>query len=329
MKTTIQTSSLLTVVFAVCAAFLLRSPVHAATLTFSNASARSAAAAMNQHYGVTVVFRGSIDTSRPVSFSVDSPDTPGGRLQAVSNLASALGLDFQKVFVVSKAAPGASVPEVKLDSDGPIVFTSTHVSAREAIQTVAAVDSAVTQISGLVTGNVLLPRTHLTASEAAAIIAKQTGTQWKAYYGLFRRGEEPQRLSGAIIDRTGGGQPIMELPLLNYRSTISRAVPLNDAAGAVVGPFAPLSTSPDVSSVANTNFGLAPDDGLYGYGYGDPYGYTNPYGPYGYAAPNGAFAAPGVVVTPGVGATPVVPGVNAPGVNAVAGANGTAMPVGN
>ena len=298
-------------------------PVHADTLTFTNAPAGDVAAAMSKRFGVTIVFRGSLNKSLPATFSVDDPDSPGARLQAVSNLATALDADFQKVYVVSKVDPGAAVPTVPLDSNGPIVFRSTHVSARQAIQTVAAVDSAVTQISGAVTGDVVFAGTHESASDAAAIIAKQTGTEWKAYYGLFKRGEAPSRLNGTVLDRTSNGQPITQQPLLSYRNTIAVPAQLHSGQEAAAGLLSPLSTNPNVASVANTNFGFADP---YGFGgFGDPYGYANPYGPYGYAAPDGSFATPGSVVTPGVGVSPVVPGVNAPPANAAAGPNGTAI----
>ena len=308
---TIRKMTMMTAVLAAGASLAFLPSVHADTLTFTDTPASSAAAAMSKRYGVTIVFRGSVNTGRPVTFSVDNPDTPDGRLQAISSLASALDLDFQKVYVVSKIDPGTTVPQVPLDSSGPIVFTSTHVPAREAIQTVAAVDNALTQISSLVTGDVVLPGTHMSATDAATVIAKQTGTQWKAYYGLFRHGDAPERLTGAIIGRTNGGQPITELPLLTYRNTISVPAPLHSAQDSVVGPLSLPSAYPSVGSVPNTNFGFAPDAGL-GYGYGDPYGYTNPYGPYGYVAPNGTVAAPGAVVTPGTGVAPAVPGMNAP-----------------
>ena len=165
-------------------------PVHADdTLTFTNTPASNAAAVMSKRFGVTIVFRGGVNPSQPVTFSVDNPDTPGGRLQAISNLATALDVDFQKVYVVSKVDPGAAVPAVPLDSNGPIVFSSTHVPVRDAIQTVAAVDSAMTQINSAITGDVTLPSTRLTASEAAAAISTHTGTEWKAYYGMFKRVE--------------------------------------------------------------------------------------------------------------------------------------------
>lgn len=282
-----------------CAAFL--PAVHADdTLTFTRASARSAAAVMSKRFGVTIVFRGSINPSQPVTFSVDNPDTPGGRLQAISNLATALDVDFQKVYVVSKVDPGAAVPDVPLDSNGPIVFSAAHVPVRDAIQTVAAVDNALTQINSAITGDVTLPSTHLTASEAASAIAKQTGTEWKAYYGMFKRGEEPARLRGTVIGETNNGQAITVLPLLTYRSAAPVTVPVYNQQEAVSGPFGPVSGNEDVLTVPNANLGIDPTAGFggFGYGYGDPYGYTNPYGSYGYAPPAGVPAAPGTTTVP-------------------------------
>jgi hypothetical protein len=319
MKATRKTTQTITTLTAAGIALSFLPAVHAQTISFNNTPASSAAMAMSKRYGVTIVFRGSINTGQPVTFSVDNADTPDGRLQAVSNLANALNLDFQKVYVVSKIDPGAAVPAVPVDSDGPIVFTSTHIPVREAIQTVASVDNALTQISSLITGDVTLPSTHMTAFEAAAAISKQTGTEWKAYYGLFKRSETPARFSGEIIGQTNDGQPIRVLPLLTFRSTVPVTVPLHSGEEAVVGPLDPFSGDPTVASVPNTNFDTAPDTG---FGFGDPYGYTNPYGVYGYATPDGTIAAPGAVVTPGVGVSPAVPGVNAPGATAVAGPTG-------
>jgi hypothetical protein len=319
MKATRITTHILTTLTAAGISLAFLPAVHAQTLSFTNTPASSAAMAMSKRYGVTIVFRGSINTGQPVTFSVDNPDTPDGRLQAVSNLASALNLDFQKVYVVSKVDPGAAVPAVPVDSDGPIVFTSTHIPAREAIQTVAAVDNALTQISSLITGDVTLPSTHMTAFEAAASISKQTGTEWKTYYGLFKRSETPARFNGEVIGQTNNGQSIRVLPLLTFRSTVPVTVPLHSGEDAVVGPFDALSGDPTVASVPNTNFDTAPDTG---FGFGDPYGYTDPYGVYGYAAPDGTIAVPGAVVTPGAGISPAVPGVNAPGATGVAGPTG-------
>lgn len=286
-------------------AFLPAAHAQDTTLTFTNASARNAAAVMSKRFGVTIVFRGSINPSQPVTFSVDNPDTDGGRLQAISSLATALNVDFQKVYVVSKADTSAAVPLVPLDSNGPIVFSSAHVPVRDAIQTVAAVDNAITQINSAITGDVTLPSTRLTASEAAAAIAKQTRTEWKAYYGMYKRGEEPARFGGMMIGETNNGQAITVQPLLTYRSAAPVTVPVYGQQNAVGGPLGTLSGTEGIATVPNASLGIDPNAGFggFGYGYGDPYGYTNPYGAYGYAPPTGSPAMPGTVYAPGAGST--------------------------
>lgn len=297
---------------------------------------------MSHRYGVTIVFRGNVNANLPVTFAVDDPDTPAGRLQAVSDLANALGLDFQKVYVVSKIDAGATVPEVQVDSNGPVNFASTKVPAREAIETVAAVDSALAQINGAVTGDVTLPRRRMTAIDAAALIAKQTQTGWKAYYGLFRRGEEPSRLDGIVVDRTNQGQPITELPLLTYRSTIATPAPVTTSITAPTPSLPP--ATPNVATVPNTSAVTAPAFGVSPFGY-SPYGYNpyaynsyayNPYAynpyvygnPYAsaYVAPDGSMSSPGYVYTPGVGVEDAVPGYNAPSSNFGPGSNVVTIP---
>jgi len=281
--------------------------VRAETLSFTNAPASNAVAEMSRRLGVSIVFRGVAASAQPVTFSVDDVETAGGRLAAVSELANALHLDFQKVYVVSKIDPGTTVPEVKIDSDAPIVFPSTKMSAREAIQTVAAVDGAMAQIGGAIKGDVILPRRQMRAAEAAATIAKQTGTVWKAYYGLFLPGQGPARLGGQVLDRTADGQPITVLPLLTFRNTISRPAPLN---GALPPSPSSFPDGPDVTSIANTG-------AFSGQGYGSPFDYGGMYGGYGGYSPygygNGGFVYPGAVYTPGSGVTQAIPGYNSPG----------------
>ena len=254
-------------------------PTRAETLSFSNTPASNVVAQLNRQLGITIVFRGAVGASQPVTFSVEDPSTPAGRLDAVSSLANALGLDFQKVFVVSKIDAGAVVPEIKIDGNAPIVFPSEKMTAREAIQIVASVDSAVTQISGAVTGDVVFPSRRMRAIDAAALIAKQTQTGWKAYYGLFKRGQGPQRLEGMILDHTNGGQAITELPLLTYRNTISRPVP-TESAGLKPAPNSLPSAGPNVTVVPSNNPLPAQPYGYSPYGF-NPYGYS-PYGDNGY-----------------------------------------------
>ena len=295
--------------FAAGAGLFLAAAVRADTLTFSGAPASNAVAEMSRRYGVSIVFRSAVNSSKPVTFSVENADTPDGRVQAINDLANALDMDFQKVFVVSKAAPGTSVPEVKIDNDGPIVFPTTKVGAREAIKTIAGVDGALTQISGAVTGTVVFPSRRTTAAAAAAAVARQTGTVWHAYYGFFKRGEEPARLKGDVIGRDINGNPITALPLVTFRNQISTPAPVTG--GAPTTEETPVLGGPSATSVPDVSTDFGPDLGFSPYGYPGlgPFGY----GGFGYPAPDGGVAYPGLDYTPGQGVAPVVPGTNAPG----------------
>ncbi len=288
--------------------------VRADTLSFNAAPASNAVAEMSRRYGVSIVFRSAVNSSRPVTFSVDNPDTPDGRVQAMNDLGNALDMDFQKVFIVSKIDPGTTVPEVKVDNDGPIVFPTTRIDARDAIKTIAGVDGALTQISREIQGNVVFASRRQTASSAAAAVAKQTGTVWHAYYGFYKRGEEPARLKGDVVDHDINGNPVMALPLVSFRNRISTPAPIT---GAQISGNTPTLNGPNVTSVSDIGVPVVPDSGFSPFGYGSPYGYgyDNPYAynGFGYTAPNGGVAFPGVDYTPGQGATPAVPGVNAPG----------------
>lgn len=293
---------------------LLVSGVRADTLNLTNVSAANAAAQMSKRYGISVVYRGPV-TGRLVTLSAEDPDTPAGRVQAVNDLANSLGMDFQKVFVVSKVDAGTAVPEVAVDTEAPVVFPALKTPARDAIKLVAGVDGAEAQISDAITGDVTFPTRRMTVGKAAALIAKQTGTVWKAYYGLFKPGEGPARLQGNVVGSTTTGQPITALPLITFRN-----LPVTSGPSAVpTAPgTAPLPTGPDVTAVPGT--ASYPANGFSPYGYSpfgdgfDPYGggYAQSNG-FGYSAPNGGTAYPGYVYTPGAGVDPAVPGYNAPG----------------
>ncbi len=315
MATARTTQKAALALFAAGASLFLTVPVmaQADTLSFTGTPASNAVAEMSRRYGVSIVFRSAVNSSKPVTFSVDNPDTPDGRVQAMNDLANALGMDFQKVFVVSKIDPRTAVPEVKIDDDGPIVFPATRVLAREAIQTIAGVDGALTQISGAVRGSVVFPARRMTAATAAATVAKQTGTVWRAYYGFFKRGEEPARLKGDVIDHDINGNPITALPLVTFRSRVSTPAPLTDLipAGGIQTPGGPsVTTVPDPGTGFVSGFGFSPygDPGFnpYGFGYGN--------GGFGYPLPDGGVAYPGMNYSPGFGTEPTVPGVNAPGI---------------
>lgn len=318
--TPLRTLSILTSSLALAAAgaVLLAPAGRADTLSVTNVTPAVAAAQLQSRYGISVVFRSPV-VGRVVSFSADSPDTPAGRVQAVNDLANALGMDFQKVFVVSKADPGATPPEVALDTDAPVVFPALTTPARDAITLVAGVDGALAQVSGKVTGSVTFPSRRMSVRTAAAAIARQTGTVWKAYYGIFNPADAPARLRGTVVDRTNGGQPITALPGITFRNAprapVASAAPalpvVPGAAASPFGPTPPLQDGPVVSSVPST--AAVFDNGFSPFGY-SPFGYGfNPYGGFGYQSPDGGAAYPGYVYTPGAGIDPAYPGYNAPG----------------
>ncbi len=287
--------------------------VQADALTFTGMPASNAVSQMSRRYGVSIVFRGTVNSATPVTFTVEDADTPDGRVQAMNDLGNALGMDFQKVFIVSKIDPGTTVPEVKVDSNGPIVFPTNRVAARDAIKAIAGVDGALAQISRVIEGDVVFPSRRMTAATAAAVVAKQTRTVWHAYYGFYKRGQEPARLKGEVVDTDINGNPVTAGPLVTYRNQLSTPAPLSDIA---VNGDLPVSTpgnSFNVVTNSGADFGFSPY-GNFGF---DPYGYGSgsPYGPggYGYPLPGGGVAYPGTDYTPGQGAAPVVPGVNAPG----------------
>ncbi len=284
----------------------LATSAQADPIIFNSTPASSVVSHLSRQYGVSIVFKSDVNFTQPVTFSVDDITAPGGRLQAVSRLANALGMNIHKVYVVSKIDPGTTVPSVKIDNNGPIEFSATKVPAQEAIQEIAEADGATAKISGLVEGSVIFPHRLMTASKAAAIVAKQTKTVWKAYYGFTHRPGYPMRYAAA----PPAAPPVEALPTPVPAETV---------------PAAPLPNAPTVTSVPNTDqsilptvpYGYGDTSYAYGnaYGYNDPYGYGNAYssGGFGYPAPNGGVAYPGNVYTVGGGVQQVVPGLNAPG----------------
>ncbi len=287
------------------------SVARADSLTFTSTPASNAVAQMSKRYGVSIVFRGTVNSAQPVTFDVDNADTPDGRVQAMNDLGNALGMDFQKVFIVSKIDPGTTVPEVKVDSGGSLVFPTNRVPARDAIKAIAGVDGALAQIGRAVEGNVVFPSRRMTAAAAAAVVAKQTHTVWRAYYGFYKHGEEPVRLQGDVVDTDINGNPVTASPLVTYRNIISTTAPLSEVQVSGDLPTPTFGTSVTSVPDVNNDFNFSP----YGFPGFSPYGfdYGNPYGGFGYPAPNGGSAIPGTVVTPGGGTAPVVPGGNAPG----------------
>jgi hypothetical protein len=185
-------------------------------LTISDTSAADAAKQIAQKYGVSVVFRGNFDTGRLVNVSVTDADSTGSRLAAISALGDAVGADFQKTFVISKMAVDQQVPDPPIDATGNIVFPSQTMPARRAIEMVTGVDDATAQFYGGIDGTVTLTSTQESARDAAADIARQTHTRWKAFYALVPRLQR-QNVVGKVIDHNGNS-PIIEEPLIYYQN---------------------------------------------------------------------------------------------------------------
>lgn len=179
------------------------------------------------------------------------------------------------------------------------------------------------QISGAVTGDVVFPSRRMRAADAAAVIAKQTATGWKAYYGLYRRGEGPQHLEGMVLDHTNDGQPITELPLLTYRNVISTPAPTTTVP--VPTPAANNPTNPTVAVVPAEVPNAYTQSGFNPYGF-NPYGYN----PYAYNGYGGGYGFQDGAVYPGydyspTGTGPVGTGAG-PTVTSVPNTNGTSVP---
>jgi len=198
---------------AAALALLFGSAALAEPLTFSGTPASDAIAQIDQKYGVQLVLRGNLNPSQAVSFSEGSG--PGARLVTINNLANALGADFQKVYVLSHAA-GDVASSVPVDTNADVVFPSATIPAAEAIQRVASVDNATVRLPANLTGNVTLSATTLSAADAAAEIARQTHTRWKAFYALTPR-RQGRNLAGKVIDRTRGGSPILQEPYTTFQ----------------------------------------------------------------------------------------------------------------
>ncbi len=200
---------------AVGLAACLATTAHAAPLVFDNISALDAAKQISDKYGVNIVFKGDFGPPQKVSFSLSDADADGARLEAVNALANAVGADFSKTYVVSKAT-GDDTPAPRVDTNASVEFPSATLSAPDAISMVASVDNATVQVSPDVTGDVTLDGTKLDDAAAAAEVAKQTGTRWKVFYAMTPRLGGHQT-GGKVIGTTAGGSPITELPYVYYK----------------------------------------------------------------------------------------------------------------
>ena len=240
-----------------------------APMNFAGIAARDAAAQISDKYGVSFVFRGSVDINRPVSFSLDDANGQGARMQAVITLANALDADYQKTYVVSKADKNADIVLPKIDTNADVVFPSLTVTAAEAVQRIAGVDSAISQYYGTAGETVTLSATTLGATEAAREVAQQTHTRWKVFFAITPAAQG--RTRGRVVGHTPTGEPIIQDPYVYYHSTPEEAPP---ALPATNGPA--MASSQTNRQQGGLGYGQQMPYGFYSTPYNYPYGF-NPY----------------------------------------------------
>jgi uncharacterized membrane protein len=277
---------------AVLAAAALSLPALAEPIIFDNTQARDVASQLAQRYGVSIVFRGRFDTTTPVNVEIDDADGLGARLAAINALADSLGADFQKSFVISKMAVDETVPAPALDATATVYFPSTTLSAHQAIDLVAGVDDAATQYYGAIDGMVTMPSTEMGARDAAAEIARQTHTRWKAFYAIVPRGMS--LANDAVIDQTANGQPVLEDPLVTFRRLPTAAeiaqqqADQEKAYAAAMAAEQKSAAAQQAQSQAAAQQYAANGMSPYGYGYNQGYnGYGDP--GYGYGGYNSGY----------------------------------------
>ena len=268
-------------------------------LSFAYTPVSDVVAQFHRTFGGNMVIKPGLSTDRLVSFSVDNIHEPGAAIETVQDLANALGADWQKTFLISRATSDDESSTPLIDSDAPVVLKSTEMPARDAIELVASVDGATTQFYSTVSGTVHFSSTSLTAPQAAREIANQTHTKWKALYVLAPRLGRSVPLGAKIIGRTAGGRPILELPSTTFRTP----------------PPEPVVTAPNTTASAPDTSGSAiagdnapgaqsvPMQPAYPYGYMNPYAYT-PYGYPGYGYPAYGYPSNPYGYAPGYGYNP-------------------------
>lgn len=270
-------------------------------LTFDNVPAAKAAARLASQYGVAIVLQGHF--GRHVTFTLDNAEAPTARLEAVNALANAVVADYTKMYVVSKAADDA--PAVGVDTTATLPFNSVTLSAKEAIETIAAADDATAQIAPDVDGTVTLSGPNLTVAHAAAEIAQQTHTQWKAVYVLAPHVAR-RIVDGKVIGHTNGGSPIVEYAYVYYPDRQKQAQQQREADKRRQENQQALAEQQTQfqQQVAQQMAQQMAFSGQNGFGYGsNPY--SNPYAtPYPYGTPSqfgGGFYGATAAYSPGYG----------------------------
>jgi len=240
-------------------------------------------------FGGNIVIKPGLSTNRAVSFTVNNVKEPGAAVETVQDLANALGADWQKTFVISRASDDSAAKPL-IDSNAPVNLKSTDMSAEDAINLVANLDGATAQFYSPVSGSVRFSSTDLTAQEAAKEVADQTHTIWKAYYALVPRGRSGVPLGAKVIGRTASGRPILEMPTVSFRTPPPDKKPAPDTQTAANPAPLPTETAPYGASPMPLNYG---NPSQYGY---SPY-FGNGFSAYPYNYVPG-FGATGLTVFP-------------------------------
>jgi len=263
--------------------------VSSQSLDITSAPVSDVVSQFHRIFGGNIVIKPGLSVNRAVSFTVNNINEPGAAVETVQDLANALGADWQKTFVISRASDD-SVAKPLIDSNAPVNLKSTEMSAEDAINLVANLDGATAQFYSPVSGTVHFSATDLTAQEAAKEVADQTNTVWKAYYALVPRGRSGTPLGAKVIGRTASGRPILEMPTVSFRTPPPDKKPAPETQTAANPASLPAEPAPYGASPMPLNYG---NPSQYGY---SPY-FGNGFSAYPYNYVPG-FGATGLTVFP-------------------------------
>lgn len=272
-------------------------PMTSQSLDVTSAPVSDVVSQFHRIFGGNIVIKPGLSVNRAVSFTVNNIKEPGAAVETVQDLANALGADWQKTFVISRASDDSTAKPL-IDTNAPANLKSATMSAEDAINLVANLDGATAQFYSPVSGTVHFSSTDLTAPEAAKEVADQTHTVWKAYYALVPRGRGGVPLGAKVIGRTASGRPILEMPTVTFRTPPPDKTPAPETQTAA---NAPVATPPNAAPAMNPYYG---NPSQYGY---SPY-FGNGFSAYPYNYVPG-FGATGLTVfpqTPYYGGPPIV-----------------------
>jgi len=275
-------------------------PMSSQSLDVVSAPVSDVVSQFHRIFGGNIVIKPGLSVNRAVSFTVNNIHEPGAAVETVQDLANALGADWQKTFVISRATDD-SAPKPLIDTNAPADLRSADMLAEDAINLVASLDGATAQFYSPVSGTVHFSSTDLTAPEAAKEVADQTHTVWKTYYALVPRGRGSVPLGAKVIGRTASGRPILEMPTVTFRTPPPDKTPAPETQTAANPANAPVATQPYTGPAMNPYYGNPSQYGYLPY-YGNGFtAYPNNYVP--------GFGATGLTVfpqTPYYGGPPIV-----------------------